>query len=88
MQLDELNFTDELVLPSHTHQQMQMKTTSEAAAVTSASVSLNIYNGCCEILKYYTQNIKPITLDGETVGELETLMYQGSIIDEREGLAE
>ncbi|VDP28571.1 unnamed protein product [Schistosoma margrebowiei] len=32
MQLDDLDFTDDLALLSHTQQQMQEKTTSEAAA--------------------------------------------------------
>ncbi|VDP21292.1 unnamed protein product [Schistosoma margrebowiei] len=37
MRLDDLNFTGDLSLLSHTHRQMQMKTTSVAAV--SASVS-------------------------------------------------
>ncbi|VDP30398.1 unnamed protein product [Schistosoma margrebowiei] len=44
MKLDDLNFTDDLDLPSHTQQQMQEKTNSVAAA--SAAVGLNIHKGC------------------------------------------
>ncbi|VDP80056.1 unnamed protein product [Schistosoma mattheei] len=42
-QLDDLEFSDHLALPSHTHQQMQMETTSVTAVV--ASVGLNIHKG-------------------------------------------
>ncbi|VDP28514.1 unnamed protein product [Schistosoma margrebowiei] len=41
MQLDDLDFADDLALPSHTHRQMQMKTASIVAA--SAAVDLNIH---------------------------------------------
>ncbi|VDP65291.1 unnamed protein product [Schistosoma curassoni] len=40
-QLDDLDFTDDLVLLSHTHEQMQIKTASVAAV--SVSVGLNIH---------------------------------------------
>ncbi|VDO79874.1 unnamed protein product [Schistosoma margrebowiei] len=40
-QLDDLDFADDLAFPSHTHERMQMKTTSVVAA--SASVGLNIH---------------------------------------------
>ncbi|VDO50722.1 unnamed protein product [Schistosoma margrebowiei] len=39
--LEDLYFVDDLTFLSHTHEQMQMKTTSVAA--NSASVSLNIH---------------------------------------------
>ncbi|VDP27420.1 unnamed protein product [Schistosoma curassoni] len=65
MQLDDLNFTDDLALLSHTHQQMQVKTTSVAAA--SASVGLNMYKGKSKILKHDTRNTNPITLGGEAL---------------------
>ncbi|VDO86714.1 unnamed protein product [Schistosoma margrebowiei] len=40
-QLDDLNFADDLVLLSHTHEQIQKKTANVAAV--SASVGLNIH---------------------------------------------
>ncbi|VDO96904.1 unnamed protein product [Schistosoma curassoni] len=43
MQLDDLDFADNLVLLSHTQQQMQEKTTSVAAV--SAEIGLNIHKG-------------------------------------------
>ena len=81
--LDDLNFTVDLVLASHTHEQIQTKTTNEAAA--SASIGRNIHNGKSKILKYNTENTRQITLDGETLEDVETPTYQGSIIDEQGG---
>ncbi|VDP26508.1 unnamed protein product [Schistosoma margrebowiei] len=49
MQLDDLEFANDLALLSHTQQQMQEKTTSEAAAV-----GLNIRKGRSEMLLYNT----------------------------------
>ncbi|VDP65277.1 unnamed protein product [Schistosoma mattheei] len=69
MQPDDLDFADHLALLSHTHQQMQVKTNSEAAA--SSAVGLNIHKGKSKILKYNTENIIPITLDGEAVEDVE-----------------
>ncbi|VDO53915.1 unnamed protein product [Schistosoma margrebowiei] len=48
-QLDDLHFTDDLTFLSHTHEQMQMKTASEAAV--SPSVDLNIHKGKSKIPK-------------------------------------
>ncbi|VDO95426.1 unnamed protein product [Schistosoma margrebowiei] len=60
---------------------MQVKTTSVAEA--SASVDLNIHKGKSNILKYNTENISPVTLDGETREEMESFTYLGSIIDKQ-----
>ncbi|VDP59377.1 unnamed protein product [Schistosoma mattheei] len=43
MQLEDLDFEDDLALLSHTHEQMQMTTVSIAPA--STSVDLNIHKG-------------------------------------------
>ncbi|VDP78788.1 unnamed protein product [Schistosoma mattheei] len=78
-QLDILDFIDDLVLLSHTHEQMQIKTDSVAAV--SASVGLGIH----KVLKYNSENSNPITLDGETLEDVESFTYLGSIIDEQVG---
>ncbi|VDP30433.1 unnamed protein product [Schistosoma curassoni] len=82
-QLDGLDFADDLALLSHTHEQMQIRTASVAAV--SASVGLNIHKGKTMVLKYNTENSNPITLDGETLGDVEFLTYLGSIINEQGG---
>ncbi|VDP28906.1 unnamed protein product [Schistosoma margrebowiei] len=69
MQLDDLELADDLAVLSHTKQQMQVKTTS--VAVTSTVVGLNRHKGKRKILKYNTEDINPITLDGETVEEVK-----------------
>ncbi|VDO55421.1 unnamed protein product [Schistosoma margrebowiei] len=52
MQLDYLDFADDLALLSHTQQQMQKKTTNVAAA--SATVGLNIHKWKSKTLRYNT----------------------------------
>ncbi|VDP74873.1 unnamed protein product [Schistosoma curassoni] len=82
-QLDDLNFTDDQALLSHTHEQMPIKIASVAAV--SASVGLNIHKGKIKVLKHNTENSNPITLDGETLECVESFTYLGSIIDEQGG---
>ncbi|VDP56031.1 unnamed protein product [Schistosoma curassoni] len=83
MQLDDLDFADDLVLLSQTQQQMQEKTTSVAAA--SAAVGLNIHKRKSKILRYNTACTNPITIDGEAFEDVKTFTYLGSIIDEQGG---
>ncbi|VDP27686.1 unnamed protein product [Schistosoma mattheei] len=82
-QLDELEFADDLALLSHTRKQMKMKTSSVAAA--SASLSLSIHKGKSKIPNCNTEDSNPITLDGETLGDVESFTYLGSIIDKQGG---
>ncbi|VDP32511.1 unnamed protein product [Schistosoma margrebowiei] len=82
-QLDDLDFSDHLELPSHTHEQMQTKTTSVAAV--SASVGLSIHKGETKVLKYNSENSIPTTLDDETLGVVKSFTYLGSIIDDQGG---
>ncbi|CAH8589616.1 unnamed protein product [Schistosoma haematobium] len=82
-QLDDLDFADHLELLSHTHEQMQIKTASVAAV--SASVDLSIHKGKTRVLKFKTRNSNPITLDGETLEDVGSFTYLGSIIDEQGG---
>ncbi|VDP67316.1 unnamed protein product [Schistosoma curassoni] len=81
--LNDLDFVYDLALLSHTYQQMQVKTTSVAAA--SASVRLNIHMAKTNIIKYNTENTNNITLDEETLEEVKTFTYLDSIIDEQGG---
>ncbi|VDO63652.1 unnamed protein product [Schistosoma margrebowiei] len=83
MQLDDLDFADDLALLSQTQQQMQEKTTSVAAA--SAGVGFNIHKGKSKVLRYNTACTKPITIDGEDLEDVKTFTYLGSINDEHDG---
>ncbi|VDP36310.1 unnamed protein product [Schistosoma margrebowiei] len=62
---------------------MQTKTASVAAV--SASVGLSIHRGKTKVLKFKVENNNPITLDGETLEDVESFTYLGSIIDEQGG---
>ncbi|TAI94806.1 hypothetical protein DMA11_25140, partial [Marinilabiliaceae bacterium JC017] len=70
MQLDDLDFADDLALLSQTQQQMQEKTNSVAAA--SAAIGLNIHKGKSKILRYNTECTKPITIDVEDLENVKT----------------
>ncbi|VDO54476.1 unnamed protein product [Schistosoma margrebowiei] len=83
MQLDDLDFADDLALLSQTQQQMQEKTKSVAAA--SAAVGLNIHKRKSRILRYNKACTNPVTLDGEDLEDAKTFTYLGSIIDEHGG---
>ncbi|VDO50661.1 unnamed protein product [Schistosoma margrebowiei] len=82
-QLDDSNFADDLALLSHTYKQMQIKTASVVAV--SASVGLSIHEGKTKVLKFKTENSNPITHDGETLENVESFTYLGSIIDVQGG---
>ncbi|VDP61308.1 unnamed protein product [Schistosoma curassoni] len=83
MQLDDLDFADDLALLSQTQQQIQGKTTSVAAV--SVAVGLNIHKGISKILRYNTARTNPIRIDGEDLEDVKTFTYLGSIIDEHDG---
>ncbi|VDP56815.1 unnamed protein product [Schistosoma margrebowiei] len=83
MQLDDLDFADDLALLSQTQQKMQEKTTSVASA--SAAVGFNIHKGKSKILQYNTVCTNPIKIDGEDLEDVKTTTYLGSITDEHDG---
>ncbi|VDP41623.1 unnamed protein product [Schistosoma margrebowiei] len=83
IQLDDLDFADDLTLLSQAQQRMQKKTTSVAAA--STTVGLNIHQGKSKVLRYNTACTNPITSDGEDFEDVKTFTYLGSIIDEHGG---
>ncbi|VDO55534.1 unnamed protein product [Schistosoma margrebowiei] len=58
--------------------------TANVAAV-SASVSLSIHKRKTKVLKFEAENSNPITLDGDTLEDVESFTYLGNIIDEQGG---
>ncbi|VDO78483.1 unnamed protein product [Schistosoma margrebowiei] len=83
MQLDDLDFADDLAPLSQTQQQMQEKTNNVATA--SAAIGLNIHKGKRRILRYNTECTNPVTVDGEDLEDVKTFTYLGSIIGEQGG---
>ncbi|VDP38797.1 unnamed protein product [Schistosoma margrebowiei] len=77
MRLDDLDVADDLILLSHTQQQMQGKTISVAAAV-----GLNIHKEKSKIIRHNTACTNRIILDGEALEDVKTFTYLGSTTDE------
>ncbi|VDO96405.1 unnamed protein product [Schistosoma margrebowiei] len=78
MQPNDSEIADDLALISHTHSQIQVKTTSVAA--DSASLDPNVHNGKSKILKYNTENANTITVDGGFWNNKFTCTVLGGII--------
>ncbi|VDO85913.1 unnamed protein product [Schistosoma margrebowiei] len=83
MQLDDLDFADNLALLSHTQQQMEERTTSVAAA--SAAVGFSIHKGESMIRRYNTACANRIKLVGKDLEHAKTFTYLDSITDEHGG---
>nr|KAG5701649.1 hypothetical protein BaRGS_019338 [Batillaria attramentaria] len=82
-QLDDLDFADELALQSHSHSQMQEKTTCLEA--TSAGTGLKINRKKTELMKINTTANTPVTVGGERIREVESFVYLGSVVDGKGG---
>nr|KAG5686717.1 hypothetical protein BaRGS_020243 [Batillaria attramentaria] len=82
-QLDDLDFADDLALLSHSHSQMQDKTTCLEA--TSAGTGLKINSRKTELKKINTTANTPVTVGGEPIREVESFVYLGSVVDGQGG---
>nr|KAG5686382.1 hypothetical protein BaRGS_018690 [Batillaria attramentaria] len=82
-QLDDLDFADDLALLSHSHSQMQAKTTCLEA--TSAGTGLKINRKKTELMKINTTANTPVTVGGEPIREVESFVYLGSVVDGQGG---
>ena len=82
-QLEDLDFTDDLALLSHNHDQMQGKTTRLAA--TSERTGLKTNRGKSKVMRINTTNENPITVGGEQLEEVDSFTYLGSVIDKEGG---
>ncbi|VDO59686.1 unnamed protein product [Schistosoma curassoni] len=78
MEVDNLDFADDLTLLSHTQQRMQEKTTSVAAASAYTK-------GKSRFSDTHTSCTNPILIDGEAFEDVKTSTYLGSIINEHGG---
>ena len=82
-QLDDLDFADDLALLSHSHSQMQDKTT--LLGTTSAGTELKINSERTELMKMNTTVNTPVTVGGEPIREMESFVYMGSVVDQQGG---
>nr|KAG5688912.1 hypothetical protein BaRGS_009753 [Batillaria attramentaria] len=85
-QLDDLDFADDLVLLSHSHSQMQDKTTCLEAR--SAGTGLKINRKKTELMKINTTANTPVTVGGEPIREVESLSTWGVWLMDREAQTE
>ena len=79
MQLDDLDFADDLTLLSHTHRQMQKKAIS--VKDSSAQIGLNINRGKTNVLWINITTTEPVWLDGDLLEELNSFTYLGRVVD-------
>ncbi|VDP85704.1 unnamed protein product [Schistosoma mattheei] len=62
-----------------------MQTKTASVTVVSASVGLSKHKGKTKVLKFKAENSNPVTLDVETLEDVESFTYLGSSIDEQGG---
>ena len=82
-QLEDLDFADDLALLSHSHQQMQAKTSTLES--TSSRLGLDIHPQKTQVLKVNTTSTEPVKLSGNDLEEVETFTYLGSVINQEGG---
>nr|KAG5694139.1 hypothetical protein BaRGS_001466 [Batillaria attramentaria] len=86
-QLDDFNFADDLALLSHSHSQMQDKTTCLEA--TPAGTGLKINRRKTELMKINTTADTPVTVGGEPIREVDFFfffcVYPESVVDGQGG---
>ena len=83
IQLDDLDFADDLALLSHNHNQMQDKTTR--LETISARTGLKINTKKTELMKINTTANTPVTVAGNPIKEVESFVYLGSVVDKQGG---
>ncbi|VDP47897.1 unnamed protein product [Schistosoma curassoni] len=77
IQLDDVDFADDLARLLHTQQSVQ--------EMTRVAAGLNIHKGQSKIRRYNTACTYPITLNRKAQEDVKIFTYLGSIIDERGG---
>lgn len=85
-QLEDLDFADDLALLSHSHQQMQEKTTK--LATVSDKIGLGIHSEKTKIMKINTPSTQSVKLQESELEEVDTFTYLGSVINKQGGADE
>ncbi|KAF0023158.1 hypothetical protein F2P81_023788 [Scophthalmus maximus] len=76
--LHNLDFADDIALLSHTHQQMQDKTTR--LETTAAELGLKVNGPKTKTTRINNKSMNSITLEGHALEEVNKLTYLGSVI--------
>lgn len=82
VQIDNLDFADDLALPSHNHNQIQDKTTN--LDTTSAGIGLKISEKETEVMKINTTNTASVIREAESFVCLESVLL-GNVVNSRGG---
>ena len=82
-QLEDLDYADDLALLSHSRAQMQYKTTR--LADISSGVGLRINKDKSKVMRINTNDVRPVTLGGQPLEEVDSFTYLGSIVDKQGG---
>ena len=83
MQLDDLDFADDLALLPHNQRQIQDKTIF--LGTMSAGTGLKISKKKTELMKINTTANKPVTVGGDPIMEVDSVIYLGSAVDRQGG---
>ena len=78
-QLEDLDFVDDLALLSHTHKQMQEKTSQ--LEVEASKIGLRVNAGKTKLMRINSTNSNSITLSSGEIEEVTSFTYLGSIVD-------
>ena len=82
-QLDDLDFADDLALLPHNQRQMHDKTI--CLETMSAGTGLKISKKKTELMKINTTANKLVTVGGEPIREVDSVIYLGSVVDRQGG---
>ena len=82
-QLEDLDFSDDIALLSHTHKQMQDKI--NIITEVSSQTGLNVNRNKTKVLHNNTHQTEPITLAGESLKDVTSFTYLGSVVDQKGG---
>ena len=83
LQLKDLGFTDDQALLSHSHEQMESKTTGLTTASKRAGQKIN--RGKSKVTRINAIKDNPVTVENEGLEEVDSFKYLGSIIDKQGG---
>ena len=82
-QLEDLDFTDDIALLSHTHKQMQDKI--NIITELSSQTGLKVNRNKIKVLRNNTHQIETITLAGESLEDVTSFTYLGSVVYQKGG---
>ena len=83
-QLEDLDYADDLCLPSKTFQQMKHKT--DRLSATSAKIGLNISTKKTKQMRINPVSQMPLRVNNHEIETVSTFTYLGSIMDEKGGI--